>query len=188
MCGSVPRYCATAYTSCCDPRGDTYLDITTSSRASVISTASPWGEYPEMKRPGHPRRNPILVIVLLLTLLFGYLGGSYLVQHALADSEIRLDLAIKALDGGFDGMAVKLLTPLAETGGAQAQYRLAIMYEHGWGTPRDDKRAVGFYRKAANQGLASAQARLGEIYLRGAQIRIWQRRDNGSKKPRWQET
>jgi localization factor PodJL len=135
-----------------------------------MSTTSPWGDLPEMKRPGHPRRNAILVILLLLVLPLGYLGGSYLVRHALADSQMRLDLASKALSGGFDRMAVRLLTPLAETGDAQAQYRLAILYEQGSGTPRDGKRAVGLYRKAANQGLVSAQDRLGEIYLRGTLV------------------
>jgi len=135
-----------------------------------MPTVSPWGDLPEMKRPGHPRRKPILVILLLLLLLLGYIGGSYLVRHALADSQMRLDLAIRALNGGFDRVALKLLTPLAEKGYPQAQYRLAIMYEHGWGTPRDSKRAVGFYRKAANQGLVSAQARLGEVYLRGTLV------------------
>jgi Sel1 repeat len=137
---------------------------------SDMSTASPWGDLPEMKRPGHPRRNAILVILLLLLLLLGYLGGSYLVRHALADTQMRLDLASKALSGGFDRMAVKLLTPLAEKGDAQAQYRLAILYEQGWGTPRDGKRAVGLYGKAANQRLVSAQDRLGEIYLRGTLV------------------
>jgi TPR repeat protein len=132
-----------------------------------MPTVSPWGDHPGTKRPGHPWRNPIVAVLLLLLLLVGYFGGSYLVRHALADQEMRLDLAIKALNGGFDRTALKLLKPLAEKGDAQAQYRLAIMYEHGWGTPRDGKRAVGLYLQAANQGLVSAQARLGEIYLRG---------------------
>jgi TPR repeat protein len=132
-----------------------------------MPTVSPWGDYPETKRWGHPWRNPIAVVLLLLLLLLGYFGGSYLVRHALTEPAMRLDLAIKALNGGFDRTALKLLKPLAKTGDAQAQYRLAIMYEHGWGTPSDGKRAVGLYLQAANQGLVSAQVRLGEIYLRG---------------------
>jgi TPR repeat protein len=60
--------------------------------------------------------------------------------------------------------------PFAEKGDAQAQYRLAILNEHGWGTPKDSTRAVGHYKKAANQGLVSAQLRLGGIYLRGTLV------------------
>jgi TPR repeat protein len=135
-----------------------------------MSTVSPWGEHPEMQRPGRSRRNPILLILLLILLLLGYWGGSYLVRHALSDAQMRRELASKALNAGFDGMALKLLTPLAEKGDAQAQYRLAILNEHGWGTPRDSARAMGLYKKAANQGLVSAQARLGEIYLHGTLV------------------
>ena len=41
---------------------------------------------------------------------------------------------------------------LAEQGLAQAQYKLGNMYEKGWGVPKDQKQAVIFYKKAADQG------------------------------------
>jgi hypothetical protein len=172
MCGSVPRYSRHGPLVCCSGRkGGTYQRRLRCDLRERMPTASPWGDLPEMKRSGHPRRNAILVILLvLLLLLLGYLGGSYLVRHALAEPQLRLDLASKALSGGFDRMAVKLLTPLVEKGDAQARYRLAILYEQGWGTPRDVGGAVGLYRKAANQGLVLAQDRLGEIYLRGTLV------------------
>ena len=41
------------------------------------------------------------------------------------------------------------------------------MYKNGRGVARDDKAAVKWSRKAAEQGLATAQANLGEMYERG---------------------
>ena len=41
------------------------------------------------------------------------------------------------------------------------------MYAHGDGVPKDAVQAVSWYRKAAEQGNASAQANLGLMYYRG---------------------
>jgi hypothetical protein len=86
------------------------------------------------------------------------------------DPKTRLQIAIKALQEGYDGTAVKLFQPLADKGNAKAQYHLAIMYEHGWGTAVDRKKAVDLCTKAAEQSLVPAEARLGEIYLRGTLV------------------
>ena len=43
---------------------------------------------------------------------------------------------------------------LADTGMAEAQYVLGIMYDNGEGVPENDAEAVKWYRKAADQGLA----------------------------------
>jgi TPR repeat protein len=74
--------------------------------------------------------------------LLGYFCGEYLEGHALVNSEARFDVAIKALNGGYDRTASALLTPLAEKGDAEAQYHLATMYEHGWGTAKDGRNAA----------------------------------------------
>ena len=50
---------------------------------------------------------------------------------------------------------------LAEQGIAEAQYNLALMYSRGEGISRDDKEAVKWYRRAAEQGIAGAQSKLG---------------------------
>ena len=51
----------------------------------------------------------------------------------------------------------------AENGDPEAQYYLGRVY-HGNGVPEDDKEAVKWYRKAAEQGNAAAQWLLGYAY------------------------
>ena len=41
------------------------------------------------------------------------------------------------------------------------------MYANGIGVPEDDKEAVKWYRKAAEQGLVGAQYNLGQMYYKG---------------------
>ena len=45
----------------------------------------------------------------------------------------------------------------------EAQFSLGVMYEYGYGVNRDYKKAVEWYRKAAKQGYADAQAALKEL-------------------------
>ena len=52
----------------------------------------------------------------------------------------------------------------AEKGDAKAQTLLGIFYQLGAGVPKDDAEAVKWYRKAADQGYATAQFNLGVIY------------------------
>ena len=133
-----------------------------------MTTSSPWGN--PTSRPPPFRPSPIAVVLLVALPLLGYVGGSYLERHALADPKTRLAVALQALDGGYDRAALKLLEPLAQQGNATAEYHLAIMYEHGFGTPMDAKKAVDLYTKAAEQSLVPAQARLGAIYLHGTLV------------------
>ena len=55
----------------------------------------------------------------------------------------------------------------AADGDAQAQFNLGAMHANGRGVPRNDKEAVGWYRKAAEQGHAQAQFNLGVMYANG---------------------
>ena len=67
----------------------------------------------------------------------------------------------------------KFLLPLAEQGYAEAKFNLGHMYSKGRGVKQDDFEAVNWYRKAAEQGDADAQAILGFLYLlgeRGVQV------------------
>ncbi|EOX4856310.1 tetratricopeptide repeat protein, partial [Haemophilus influenzae] len=52
----------------------------------------------------------------------------------------------------------KFLLPLAEQGNAEAQLMLGVMYARGIGVKQDDFEAVKWYRQAAEQGYANAQA------------------------------
>jgi TPR repeat protein/serine/threonine protein kinase len=70
--------------------------------------------------------------------------------------------------------AAALAGPLASTvaaanrGDPVAQNQLGVKYAQGEdGLPRDDVKAVEWYRKAANQGLPKAQTNLGDMYFFG---------------------
>ena len=70
--------------------------------------------------------------------------------------------------------AAALAGPLAATiaaanrGDPIAQNQLGVKYAQGEnGLPRDDVKAVEWYRKAANQGLPKAQTNLGDMYFYG---------------------
>ena len=63
--------------------------------------------------------------------------------------------------------ALKFWRPLAEKGGANAQYNLGVMYRSGQGVKQDDAEAVKWYRIAAKQGHAKAQMNLGFMYADG---------------------
>ena len=55
----------------------------------------------------------------------------------------------------------------AADGDAQAQFNPGLRYTTGRGVPRNDREAVGWYRKAAEQGNALAQYSLGVMYANG---------------------
>ncbi|MFB2577958.1 tetratricopeptide repeat protein [Acinetobacter sp. c2-A9] len=55
----------------------------------------------------------------------------------------------------------------AEKGNAEAQHCLAWMYSNGKGVEKDDKQAVYWYTKAAEQNLPIAQNNLGLMYFEG---------------------
>ena len=65
----------------------------------------------------------------------------------------------------------------------QCQFNLALMYEKGIGVPQDEKEAVVWYRRSAEQGFANAQFNLGVLYENGrgcavdfAQAKKWYRK------------
>ena len=53
---------------------------------------------------------------------------------------------------------------MAEAGDINSQYNLAVMYAKGLGVLRDDKEAIEWYHKSAEQGFAAAQLNLGVMY------------------------
>ncbi|MBI5439025.1 MAG: sel1 repeat family protein [Nitrosomonadales bacterium] len=63
--------------------------------------------------------------------------------------------------------AAKLYTPLAQSGSAEAQYVLGMMYRAGRGVPHDYNEARKWYMLAAEQGHPIAQFYLGWIYVKG---------------------
>lgn len=62
------------------------------------------------------------------------------------------------------------LLKAAESGSAEAQFRLAVAYNRGKGegVPKNDERSLEFFQKSAAQGHAGAQRWLGEWYWSGS--------------------
>ena len=56
---------------------------------------------------------------------------------------------------------------LAKQGIAEAQYNLGLMFSRGKEVPRDDKKAVKWYRLSAKQRITGAQSNLGLMYEKG---------------------
>jgi TPR repeat protein len=63
----------------------------------------------------------------------------------------------------------------ANSGKANAQHRVALMYFNGEEVEKNPKKALEWFHKAANHGLASAQQDLGIIYANGYGVSIDQR-------------
>ncbi len=72
-----------------------------------------------------------------------------------------------AYQRGDNATAYGELAPLAEQGHAKAQNYLGLMFDSGYGVPRDASRAVEWFRKAAEQGHANARNYLGLIHAGG---------------------
>ena len=56
--------------------------------------------------------------------------------------------------------AIELYLELAEKGNAEAQCELGDMYQHGWGTLRDESKTTEWYKKAADQEYPRGQYKL----------------------------
>ena len=56
---------------------------------------------------------------------------------------------------------------LAKQGIAEAEYNLGLMFSRGKEVPRDDKKAVKWYRLSAEQRITGAQSNLGLMYEQG---------------------
>lgn len=66
--------------------------------------------------------------------------------------------------------ASRIVRMLAESGNADAQFRLASMYRRGdkeYSIPRDDSEAAKWFRKAAEEGDGKASIMLGYVYFHG---------------------
>ena len=94
-----------------------------------------------------------------------------------------LQEGVAAYEAGNLPLAVKEFRTAAETGDANCQYNLALMYERGIGVAKDEQEARVWYRKAAEQGNSQAQFNLGVLYENGrggsvdfAQANQWYRK------------
>ena len=80
---------------------------------------------------------------------------------------MSLKSGIAAFEAKNFTLAVTLLSPLSDAGDAEAQYRMAIMYQHGLGVVVNELLAFKCMVSAAKQDLRLAQHGLGFMYLEG---------------------
>jgi TPR repeat protein len=73
----------------------------------------------------------------------------------------------KAFHAGNYKLAMTRLKPVAERGGARAQWYLGSMYDGGRGVKQDYREAIRWYLMAAEQGDADGQSHLGFLFEKG---------------------
>ncbi len=76
----------------------------------------------------------------------------------------RLDAVDTAMADEDHARAADILQSMAADGHAEAQFRLAQLYESGRGMPPDDAMAITWYREAARRGHGLARSHLKAIY------------------------
>jgi TPR repeat protein len=110
-------------------------------------------------------RRPILVLgfCLLATLALTAQAQDIKTPDAVANFEA----GIVAYQANDLPLAYKKFLAAAKEGHADSQFNVALMYERGIGTGKDEKEAVFWYGKAAAQGNSAAQFNLGVLYENG---------------------
>lgn len=89
----------------------------------------------------------------------------------MSDDNYELTMALASGMAAFEAkqfvQSLQELIPLAELGEADAQHRVAIMYQNGLGCTVKPEMAQTWMRAAAVQGHAVAQHGLGFMYMEG---------------------
>lgn len=75
--------------------------------------------------------------------------------------------ALKLIQQGQPKSAVNILEPLAAAGNAEAQLQLGILHYNGRGVKENEKTAIFWLTKSANQGNAEAMYQLGNAFTFG---------------------
>lgn len=88
-------------------------------------------------------------------------------SDTISDYDMQIGSGIAAFEAKHFARATGLLSPLAEAGDPQAQYRMAIMAQNGLGMHENQGMAFRFMKAAAEAGLDVAQHGLGFMYMEG---------------------
>ena len=83
------------------------------------------------------------------------------------DTVLQLASGVAAFEAKHFSRAMQLLSGLAENDSAEAQYRLAIMYQNGLGLVRNEQLAYKWMKRAATQEYGLALHGLGFMYMSG---------------------
>ena len=100
-----------------------------------------------------------------------------------AELKSQLKSGLEAIQAGDHSSGYSLLTNLAESGLAEAQYRVALLYSQGKGVEKDDVKAFALMKSASEQGHPYAQQSLAEFYVNGTGVEA-----NSSLATYWQQT
>ena len=118
----------------------------------------------------------ILINIMCIISSFHYIIPDLFTQlmtleMIMSDEQMQTDMdlnsGISAFEAKHFSTASRLLSPYAEQGNAEAQFRMAIMYQNGLGMVKNDHQALRYKHEAAMQRHALAQHGLGFKYLQG---------------------
>lgn len=93
--------------------------------------------------------------------------AALIAMAATASHATPIDDALTMLSSGRPDEAARRLTPLAESGEAEAQYRLGLLYYTGKGVPENERKAFDLLLKAARQKHYDAAYQLGNLLAFG---------------------
>jgi len=85
----------------------------------------------------------------------------------ISNQDMELSSGIAAFESKQFSRAAGLLSPLADGGNPEAQYRVAIMAQNGLGMTENPLLAYKYMRAAAESGLGVAQHGLGFMFMEG---------------------
>ena len=86
-----------------------------------------------------------------------FLLAALLLPLAIAASAQEFDNARNAYLSGDYESALTLAHPMAESGDADAQVLLSLMYDNGQGVPQDTRKATEWLQRAADGGNSNAR-------------------------------
>lgn len=82
-----------------------------------------------------------------------------------------LEQGIYELNRGEFHAAIEQFRPLVIEGYAPAQYQMAIVYQNGYGVPKDGMKALALFELAAEQNYSDAQFELALLYSEGKLVK-----------------
>ncbi len=104
-------------------------------------------------------------------------------SNVLHNQEMDLSSGIAAFETKQFAQSMQLLSPLADMGSVEAQYRMAIMLQNGLGMVANEEKAFNYMKAAAEKNHALSQHGLGFMYLEGectkqnsAEAAVWFRK------------
>jgi TPR repeat protein len=96
----------------------------------------------------------------------------YAAPAAETSDDAPIDAAIRAVDDENFIEAFTLFSQLAESGNAEAQHNLALLYRTGKGVKKDLAASLVWFQRAADQGIPDAQYYLAYMYDNGEGVEL----------------